>query len=241
MKEGEQSRDYNERVSAVWRLSRSAAMYKGGLQVSSASTLAVSALIFATGCQHACDERMRRDGPVVNWFAFDLLRLDSKRLLCRYGGLLVIRGPQELSTGQLTAYILYVIYSVFAITQLIATINSNTAAASAAARVGEILNRRPLAAVERGQALTNFRGLIEFKNVCPPLKQLPNTLRGASFIGVASNVLLQVHFSHPQQPDRPSLSGLTFTCRPSTITVRYPSEEPHCAAPESICNLTAWL
>lgn len=156
MKEGEQSRDYNERVSAVWRLSRSAAMYKGGLQ--GASMLAMS------GC------------VVMGLW---------------YGGLLVIRGPQELSTGQLTAYILYVIYSVFAITQLIATINSNAAAASAAARVGEILNRRPLAAVERGQALTNFRGLIEFKNV---------------------------HFSHPQQPDRPSLSGLTFTCRPSTIT-----------------------
>jgi hypothetical protein len=33
MKEGEQSRDYNDRVSAVWRLSRAAAMYKGALQV----------------------------------------------------------------------------------------------------------------------------------------------------------------------------------------------------------------
>ena len=83
----------------------------------------------------------------------------------RYGGLLVIRGPQELSTGQLTAYILYVIYSVFAVTQLVATINSNAAASAAAARIEEIVNRRPQAAVERGQTLTNFRGLIEFKNV----------------------------------------------------------------------------
>ena len=33
MKEAEQARDYNERVSAVWRLSRAAAMYKGALQV----------------------------------------------------------------------------------------------------------------------------------------------------------------------------------------------------------------
>ncbi len=83
----------------------------------------------------------------------------------RYGGLLVIRGPQELGTGQLTAYILYVIYSVFAITQLVATINTNAAASAAAARVDEILNRRPMATNERGQALTNFRGLVEFKNV----------------------------------------------------------------------------
>jgi ABC-type bacteriocin/lantibiotic exporter with double-glycine peptidase domain len=83
----------------------------------------------------------------------------------RYGGLLVIRGPQELSTGQLTSYILYVIYSVFAVTQLVSTINSNAAASAAAARVEEILNRRSLAAHERGQTLTNFRGLIEFKNV----------------------------------------------------------------------------
>lgn len=29
----QQSRDYNERVSAVWRLSKSAVMYKGALQV----------------------------------------------------------------------------------------------------------------------------------------------------------------------------------------------------------------
>ena len=86
-------------------------------------------------------------------------------VISRYGGLLVIRGPQELGTGQLAAYILYVIYSVFAITQLISTINSNATASAAVARVDEILNRRPVAAVERGQALTNFRGLIEFQNV----------------------------------------------------------------------------
>jgi ABC-type multidrug transport system fused ATPase/permease subunit len=28
----------------------------------------------------------------------------------------------------------------------------------------------------------------------------------------------QVHFSHPQQPERASLSGLSFSCRPGTIT-----------------------
>jgi ABC-type bacteriocin/lantibiotic exporter with double-glycine peptidase domain len=84
---------------------------------------------------------------------------------CRYGGLLVIRGPTELSTGQLTAYILYVIYSVFSVTQLVATVNSNAAAAAAAARVNEILGRRSLASNDRGQTVTNFRGLIEFKNV----------------------------------------------------------------------------
>jgi ABC-type multidrug transport system fused ATPase/permease subunit len=97
---------------------------------------------------------------------------------CRYGGLLVLRGPQELSTGQLTAYILYVIYSVFAITQLVSTINSNAAASAAAARIDEILNRRPMAASERGQTLTNFRGLVEFKNVrtIPPTPLPPSLL-----------------------------------------------------------------
>jgi hypothetical protein len=33
VKEAEQARDYNERVSAVWRLSKTAVMYKGALQV----------------------------------------------------------------------------------------------------------------------------------------------------------------------------------------------------------------
>jgi hypothetical protein len=47
MKEAEQSRDYNERVSAVWRLSRSAAMYKGALQVIHSAVIAAAAAAVA--------------------------------------------------------------------------------------------------------------------------------------------------------------------------------------------------
>jgi hypothetical protein len=45
-------------------------------------------------------------------------------------------------------------------------------------------------------------------------------------LGLQCNHGPQVHFSHPQQPDRPSLSGLTFTVRPGTITVRL--QTPYC-------------
>ena len=129
--------------------------------------MTVPLLIAAAGREHACNERLCCHGPVVRNSLSSHTFTGVSQLSCcnRYGGLLVIRGPQELGTGQLTAYILYVIYSVFAITQLVATINTNAAASAAAARVDEILNRRPMAASERGQALTNFRGLVEFKNV----------------------------------------------------------------------------
>jgi hypothetical protein len=132
-------------------------------------------LISIAGCEHACHERVCRHGTMVRSPATHSNQspLKSRR---RYGGLLVLRGPQELSTGQLTAYILYVIYSVFAITQLVSTINSNAAASAAAARVDEILNRRPMAANDRGHALTNFRGLLEFKNVITAPPPLPHII-----------------------------------------------------------------
>ena len=50
---------------------------------------------------------------------------------------------------------------------------------------------------------------------------------------VVLTLLPQVHFAHPQQPDRPSVSGLSFTVRPGTITVRSRRCTPRCFIPAS--------
>jgi hypothetical protein len=92
IKEAEQSRDYNERVSAVWRLSKAAVMYKGALQVVVVLVLVLVLVLVVVlvvvmmmmmmmmmltaatttpiptvcaGHQHARHERMCRHGSVV--------------------------------------------------------------------------------------------------------------------------------------------------------------------------------
>ncbi len=132
---------------------------------------------------------------------------------------------------------MYVIYSVFSITQLVATVNSNAAAAAAAARVTDILNRRSLASNDRGQSVTNFRGLIEFKNVrgrgggrgsCSG-STLPFTTARR-----VTQTPSQVHFAHPSQPSRPALAGLTFATRPGAYPCTCNCNQNRCVL--CMCN-----